>query len=101
MSAGTPDRPDRSFSTAYGSPPIVALDAASPDADRLCVMAKVLATEAGSAVTDRALQLHRGAADSGDGGIDQIARDLELHRTLEGSNDLLRVLVARTLTGAG
>jgi alkylation response protein AidB-like acyl-CoA dehydrogenase len=79
-----------------------ALDAASPDADRLCAMAKVLATDAGSAVTDRALQLHRGAADSGDdGGIDQIARDLERHRTLEGSNDLLRVLGARTLTGAG
>ena len=78
-----------------------ALDAASPDADRLCAMAKVLATNAGSALTDRALQLHRGAADAGDDGIDQIARDLELHRTLEGSNDLLRVLVARTLTGAG
>jgi len=77
------------------------LDAANPDADRLCAMAKILATDAGSAVTDRALQLHRGAADSGDGGIDQIARDLELHRTIEGSNDLLRVLVARTMTGAG
>lgn len=74
-----------------------ALDAGSPDATRWCAMAKRFATDAGFAVANQALQLHGGYGYLVETGIEKIVRDLRVHQILEGTNEIMRVIVSRDL----
>ena len=75
-----------------------ALDTGAPDATRRCAMAKKLVTETGSRVADQCLQLHGGYGYLADYGIEKIVRDLRVHQILEGTNEIMRLIVARGLT---
>ncbi|MCM3820569.1 acyl-CoA dehydrogenase family protein [Streptomyces albidoflavus] len=77
-----------------------ALDRGDPQAPYLCAMAKRFATDTGFSVADRALQLHGGYGYLSEYGIEKIVRDLRVHQILEGSNEIMRVIVARGLTEA-
>ncbi|WP_116245367.1 acyl-CoA dehydrogenase family protein [Nocardiopsis sp. FIRDI 009] len=77
-----------------------ALDAGEPEAQQLCAMAKRFATEAGYTVADEALQLHGGYGYLTEYGIEKIVRDLRVHRILEGTNEIMSLIIARGLTGA-
>ena len=74
-----------------------ALDARAPDATTLCAMAKRVATDAGFAAANEALQLHGGYGYLAAYGIEKIVRDLRVHQILEGANEIMRVIVARSL----
>ena len=74
-----------------------ALDAKTPDATRLCAMAKKFATDAGFEIANSALQLHGGYGYLADYGIEKIVRDLRVHQILEGTNEVMRVIVSRDL----
>ncbi len=73
------------------------LDTGSPDASRHCAMAKAFATETGSRIADGCLQLHGGYGYLSDYGIEKILRDLRVHQILEGTNEIMRLIVARGL----
>ncbi|MEU4266605.1 acyl-CoA dehydrogenase family protein [Streptomyces sp. NPDC026092] len=77
-----------------------ALDRGDPRAPELCAMAKRFATDTGYSVADRALQLHGGYGYLSEYGIEKIVRDLRVHQILEGTNEIMRVIVARGLTEA-
>ncbi|MFD8786856.1 acyl-CoA dehydrogenase family protein [Kitasatospora sp. NPDC059599] len=77
-----------------------ALDRGDPRAPQLCAMAKRYATDTGFEVANQALQLHGGYGYLADYGIEKIVRDLRVHQILEGTNEIMRVIVARGLTGA-
>ena len=77
-----------------------ALDRGDPQAPYLCAMAKRFATDTGYSVADRALQLHGGDGYLSEYGIEKIVRDLRVHQILEGTNEIMRVIVARGLTEA-
>ncbi|MCF2130931.1 acyl-CoA dehydrogenase family protein [Strepomyces sp. STD 3.1] len=77
-----------------------ALDRGDPQAPYLCAMAKRFATDTGYSVADRALQLHGGYGYLSEYGIEKIVRDLRVHQILEGTNEIMRVIVARGLTEA-
>ncbi|MFD5654002.1 acyl-CoA dehydrogenase family protein [Streptomyces sp. NPDC127039] len=77
-----------------------ALDRVDPQAPYLCAMAKRFATDTGYSVADRALQLHGGYGYLSEYGIEKIVRDLRVHQILEGTNEIMRVIVARGLTEA-
>ena len=74
-----------------------ALDAGEPRAKELCAMAKRLGTDTGFAVANRALQLLGGYGYLSDYGIEKIVRDLRVHQILEGTNEIMRVIIARGL----
>lgn len=76
-----------------------ALDAKTPDATRLCAMAKRVATDTGFDVANAALQIHGGYGYLADYGIEKIVRDLRVHQILEGTNEVMRMIVARGLVG--
>jgi len=76
------------------------LDRAAPDATVHCAMAKKFATEAGSRVADACLQLHGGYGYLADYGIEKTVRDLRVHQILEGTNEIMRLIVVRHLLGA-
>jgi alkylation response protein AidB-like acyl-CoA dehydrogenase len=71
------------------------LDTGAPDASKFCAMAKKFVTEAGSKVVDQCLQLHGGYGYLADYGIEKLVRDLRVHQILEGTNEIMRVIVAR------
>ncbi|NKW78895.1 acyl-CoA dehydrogenase [Rhodobacteraceae bacterium R_SAG7] len=73
------------------------LDQGSPDATKFCAMAKKFVTETGSNVVDQCLQLHGGYGYLADYGIEKLVRDLRVHQILEGTNEIMRVIVARHL----
>jgi alkylation response protein AidB-like acyl-CoA dehydrogenase len=75
-----------------------ALDAKSQDATRLCAMAKLFVTDACFEVANQALQLHGGYGYLADYGIEKIVRDLRVHQILEGTNEIMRVIIARGMT---
>lgn len=77
-----------------------ALDRGDPEAPQLCAMAKRFATDTGYSVADRALQLHGGYGYLSEYGIEKIVRDLRVHQILEGTNEIMRVIVARGMTEA-
>ncbi|MBA8928126.1 hypothetical protein BC739_005343 [Kutzneria viridogrisea] len=77
-----------------------ALDSGDPRAVELCAMAKRFATDTGFAVANRALQLHGGYGYLAEYGIEKLVRDLRVHQILEGTNEIMRVIVSRGLTGA-
>ncbi|BAQ69328.1 acyl-CoA dehydrogenase, C-terminal domain protein [Rhodovulum sulfidophilum] len=76
------------------------LDRGAPDATRFCAMAKAFVTETGSKVADACLQLHGGYGYLADYGIEKIVRDLRVHQILEGTNEIMRLIVARQLLEA-
>ncbi|MBO9464895.1 acyl-CoA dehydrogenase family protein [Tropicibacter sp. R15_0] len=73
------------------------LDTGAPDATAFCAMAKKFVTEAGSKVVDQCLQLHGGYGYLADYGIEKLVRDLRVHQILEGTNEIMRLIVARHL----
>jgi alkylation response protein AidB-like acyl-CoA dehydrogenase len=75
------------------------LDAKAPDATAFCAMAKRFATDTGFRVADEALQLLGGYGYLADYGIEKIVRDLRVHRILEGTNEIMRLIVAREMLG--
>ncbi|HWK34692.1 acyl-CoA dehydrogenase family protein [Sphingomonas sp.] len=70
----------------------------APDKTRFAAMAKRLATDSGSAIVDRALQLHGGYGYLMDYPIERFWRDLRVHSILEGTNQVMRMIVGRELT---
>jgi len=74
------------------------LDAKEPGATRLCAMAKRFATDTGFAVANDALQLHGGYGYLSEYGVEKIVRDLRVHQILEGTNEIMRVIIARGLS---
>jgi alkylation response protein AidB-like acyl-CoA dehydrogenase len=77
-----------------------ALDAKEPDATMRCAMAKRFATDACSHICDEALQLHGGYGYIKDYQMERYVRDLRVHRILEGTNEIMRVIIARKLLEA-
>jgi alkylation response protein AidB-like acyl-CoA dehydrogenase len=69
----------------------------APDKTRFAAMAKRLATDTGSAVADRALQLHGGYGYLMDYPVERFWRDLRVHSILEGTNQVMRLIVGRDL----
>ncbi|KGI67044.1 acyl-CoA dehydrogenase family protein [Mycobacterium rufum] len=72
-----------------------ALDQDHPDRVELCAMAKRYVTDACFEVADQALQLHGGYGYLREYGLEKIVRDLRVHRILEGTNEIMRVVVGR------
>jgi alkylation response protein AidB-like acyl-CoA dehydrogenase len=75
----------------------VKLDEKSPDATRLAAMAKRKATDVGFWVVNEALQLHGGYGYLRDFPLERYLRDLRVHQILEGTNEIMRVIIARDL----
>ncbi len=74
-----------------------ALDADASDKVELCAMAKRFATDTGFEVANRALQMHGGYGYLSEYGLEKIVRDLRVHQILEGSNEIMRVVIARSV----
>ncbi|WP_313479665.1 acyl-CoA dehydrogenase family protein [Microbacterium sp.] len=74
-----------------------AVDGKAPDATMRCAMAKRFATDAGFEVANRALQLHGGYGYLQDYGIERVVRDLRVHQILEGTNEIMRLIVGREM----
>jgi alkylation response protein AidB-like acyl-CoA dehydrogenase len=74
-----------------------ALDAKSPDGSKLCAMAKLFVTDTSFETANQALQLLGGYGYLADYGIEKIVRDLRVHQILEGTNEIMRVIIARSL----
>ncbi len=72
-----------------------ALDTRAPDAVKLCAMAKLVATDAGFQVANQALQLHGGYGYLSEYGLEKLVRDLRVHQILEGSNEIMRLIIGR------
>ncbi|WP_101340306.1 acyl-CoA dehydrogenase family protein [Cereibacter azotoformans] len=73
------------------------LDQGAPDATRFCAMAKLSVTDAAFEVANQCLQMHGGYGYLADYGIEKIVRDLRVHQILEGTNEIMRVIIARSL----
>jgi alkylation response protein AidB-like acyl-CoA dehydrogenase len=73
------------------------LDAKHPDATQRCAMAKRFATDVGFKVVNDALQLHGGYGYIKEYPIERYLRDLRVHQILEGTNEIMRVIIARRL----
>ena len=76
-----------------------ALDRKDARATQLCAMAKRFVTDACFDVANQALQLHGGYGYLSEFGIEKIVRDLRVHQILEGTNEIMRLIVARSLVG--
>ena len=78
-----------------------ALEVKDPNATMLCAMAKRFVTDTGFRVANDALQMLGGYGYLTDYGIEKIVRDLRVHQILEGTNEIMRVIIARHLIPAG
>ncbi len=76
------------------------LDAGSADATMQCAMAKRFATDTGFKVANECLQLHGGYGYLSDYGIEKIVRDLRVHQILEGTNEIMRLIISRSMLQA-
>ena len=76
-----------------------ALDNDHPDRVELCAMAKRYVTDSCFEVADQALQLHGGYGYLREYGLEKIVRDLRVHRILEGTNEIMRVVIGRSAAG--
>ncbi len=76
-----------------------AFDAKDANATALCAMAKRFITDTCFDVANQALQLHGGYGYLAEFGIEKIVRDLRVHQILEGTNEIMRLIVARSLVG--
>jgi len=73
------------------------LDKGDPDATLHCAMAKRVATDAGTRICDAALQLHGGYGYLKDFPLERYLRDVRVNQILEGTNEIMRVIIARRL----
>ncbi|OCW58204.1 acyl-CoA dehydrogenase family protein [Hoeflea olei] len=73
------------------------LDRKAPDATKFCAMAKRFVTDTAFRVANDALQLHGGYGYLADYGIEKLVRDLRVHQILEGTNEIMRVIISRAL----
>lgn len=73
------------------------LDHATPDATKFCAMAKLYVTDAAFEVANQCLQLHGGYGYLADYGIEKLVRDLRVHQILEGTNEIMRLIITRNL----
>jgi alkylation response protein AidB-like acyl-CoA dehydrogenase len=73
------------------------LDTGAPDATKFCAMAKLYVTDAAFAVANDCLQLHGGYGYLADYGIEKIVRDLRVHQILEGTNEIMRLIISRQM----
>ena len=73
------------------------LDAKRPDATLHCAMAKRFATDAGFEICNEALQIHGGYGYLNDFPLERYVRDTRVHQILEGTNEIMRVIIARNL----
>ena len=73
------------------------LDAGAADASTYCAMAKRFATDAGFAVCNEALQLHGGYGYIREYPLERLLRDARVHQILEGTNEIMRVIIARRM----
>lgn len=75
----------------------VNVDSKTPDATKLAAMAKRMATDVGFEVVNQALQLHGGYGYLRDYGIERFLRDVRVHQILEGTNEIMRLIVSRKI----
>lgn len=75
------------------------LDAKAPDASKWSAMAKRFVTDACFDIANDALQIHGGYGYLHDYGVEKLVRDLRVHQILEGTNEIMRVIIARHLIG--
>ena len=73
------------------------LDFAKYDATRACAMAKQYVTDVCFDIANQALQIHGGYGYLSDYGIEKIVRDLRVHQILEGTNEIMRLIISRSL----
>ncbi len=73
------------------------LDNGAHDASKFCAMAKLMVTDAAFEVANGCLQLHGGYGYLADYGIEKIVRDLRVHQILEGTNEIMRLIISRQL----
>lgn len=73
------------------------LDAGAPDASKACASAKRFVTDTGFKVANDALQIHGGYGYLREYEVERIVRDLRVHQILEGTNEIMRVIVSRDL----
>lgn len=73
------------------------LDNGAPDATKFCAMAKLHVTDRAFEVANQCLQLHGGYGYLADYGIEKIVRDLRVHQILEGTNEIMRLIIGRAL----
>ncbi|MGB0844292.1 MAG: acyl-CoA dehydrogenase family protein [Alphaproteobacteria bacterium] len=73
------------------------LDQKSADATKYCAMAKRFVTDVAFKVANEALQLHGGYGYLQDYGIEKIVRDLRVHQILEGTNEIMRLIISREM----
>ncbi len=73
------------------------LDQRAPDATMHCAMAKLHVTDAAFEVANQCLQLHGGYGYLADYGIEKIVRDLRVHQILEGTNEIMRLIISRQM----
>ncbi|MCL4768484.1 MAG: acyl-CoA dehydrogenase family protein [Hyphomicrobiaceae bacterium] len=76
-----------------------ALDRADPQASMYSAMAKRYATDLGFEIVNQALQIHGGYGYLKDYGLEKLVRDLRVHQILEGTNEIMRVVIARKVLG--
>ena len=75
------------------------LDAKAHDASKWSAMAKRFVTDVGFNVANEALQIHGGYGYLHDYGVEKLVRDLRVHQILEGTNEIMRVIIARHMLG--
>ncbi|KIC34812.1 acyl-CoA dehydrogenase family protein [Leisingera sp. ANG-S5] len=73
------------------------LDTGAHDATKFCAMAKLMVTDTAFDVANGCLQLHGGYGYLADYGVEKIVRDLRVHQILEGTNEIMRLIVSRQL----
>jgi len=76
------------------------LDAGLPEATLHCAMAKRFSTDIAFNVANEALQLHGGYGYLADYGVEKIVRDLRVHQILEGTNEIMRMIISRQIMAA-
>jgi alkylation response protein AidB-like acyl-CoA dehydrogenase len=76
-----------------------AMDRADPQSTMYSAMAKRMATDFGFKVCNEALQIHGGYGYLKDYGLEKLVRDLRVHQILEGTNEIMRVVISRKVLG--
>jgi alkylation response protein AidB-like acyl-CoA dehydrogenase len=76
-----------------------AYDRGDPQTTTRCAMAKRVATDTGFKVANEALQIHGGYGYLQDYGIEKLVRDLRVHQILEGTNEIMRLIISRAMIG--
>ncbi|WP_300434130.1 acyl-CoA dehydrogenase family protein [uncultured Mameliella sp.] len=73
------------------------LDTGAPDATKFCAMAKLMVTDSAFEVANGCLQMFGGYGYLADYGVEKIVRDLRVHQILEGTNEIMRLIVSRQM----